>query len=202
MHGPPLVGWLLVALSAAVGAYCLLCLRGEPPGRRRRALGGEALMAWGMALMAVPHTALDPMPWAPPAFAAVFGAAAGWALLSAARRRPGPPGHHLHHGVGALAMVYMALAMAEDAGAHGHAGHAAGRVPGGEPLLTGVLLAYFAAYALRAGVRLVPLAGGAGTGPARSCPPGAAQGRAAGDELEHACRVAMGVGMAAMLLTL
>ncbi|MGO4758162.1 DUF5134 domain-containing protein, partial [Streptomyces sp. 2MCAF27] len=47
MHGPPLVGWLLVALCAATGSYCLLRMRGEPPGRVRRAAGAEALMGWG-----------------------------------------------------------------------------------------------------------------------------------------------------------
>ncbi|RSS33951.1 DUF5134 domain-containing protein, partial [Streptomyces sp. WAC05858] len=35
MYGTPLVGWLLVALCAATGAYCLLQMRGEPPGPGR-----------------------------------------------------------------------------------------------------------------------------------------------------------------------
>ncbi|MER7790601.1 DUF5134 domain-containing protein [Streptomyces sp. NPDC097640] len=203
MHGPSLAGWLLVALCAATGSYCLLRMRGEPPGLPRRAAGAEALMGWGMAVMAVPAAALDPRPWGPPVLAAVFAVAAVRALLPA-RRGGEDLGHHLHHAVGALAMVYMALAMAvgSPAGAHGHAGHGAeGRAPGGVPPLTGVLLAYFAVYVVWSATRrLVPAAtvtAGAGAGgepgrPAWSRRP----------ELADACRLSMAIGMSAMLLTL
>ncbi|MFF8003504.1 DUF5134 domain-containing protein [Streptomyces sp. NPDC007917] len=105
-------------------------------------------------------------------------------------------GHHLHHAVGALAMVYMALAMAVGApGGHGHAGHAAqGRVPGGVPPLTAVLLVYFAVYVVWLATRLAPAgpAGGGSGGLAWSRRP----------ELADACRLSMGIGMLAMLLTL
>ncbi|MET7763933.1 DUF5134 domain-containing protein [Streptomyces sp. NPDC005393] len=251
MHGPPFVGWLVVALCAATGAYCLLQMRGEPPGPGRRVAGAEALMAWGMAVMAVPSAVLDPRPWGPPAFAAVFGVAAVRALLPAWRGQ-GWPGHHLHHAIGALAMVYMALAMmVSTAGGHHDADHMAmrsGRMAGGVPLLTGVLLAYFAVYVVRCGLRLVPMTDGAvdgvmggavgpdavgpdavgpGMGPSAVGPgavgpgavgpgavgpgavgPGAVGPGAVGGgwsrrpELRHACRLSMGIGMFAMLLTL
>ncbi|WP_431041113.1 DUF5134 domain-containing protein [Streptomyces sp. P1-3] len=198
MHGPPLVGWLLVALGAATGAYCLLRLRAAPPDLRRSA-GEEALMAWGMAVMAVPAAGLGQRAWGPPVFVAVFGAAAVHALLPLPNRWTGrPPPHRMHHAVEACAMVYMAVAMTAG-GAGGHTGHTGGPadgVRGGEPLLTGALLAYFAAYVIRGGARLVPVTGAdlvGGAGPvAWSQRP----------EVVDACRVAMGTGMCAMLLTL
>ncbi|MET7934889.1 DUF5134 domain-containing protein [Streptomyces sp. NPDC005322] len=217
MHGPPLVGWLLVALCAATGTYCLLQMRGEPPGPARRVAGAEALMGWGMAVMAVPPAALDPRPWGPPAFAAVFGVAAVRALLPAWRgqgRGQGQPGHHLHHAIGALAMVYMALAMmVSTTGGRHDAGHMAmpsGRMAGGVPLVTGALLVYFAVYVVRCGLRLVPMTDGGADGPVGA---GAAGSGAVGPgavgggwsrrpEVRHACRLSMGIGMFAMLLTL
>ncbi|WP_435243832.1 DUF5134 domain-containing protein [Streptomyces cucumeris] len=197
MHGPPLVGWLLVALCAASGAYCLVRMRGEPPGAGRRGAGAEALMGWGMAVMAVPSAALDPGPWGPPAFAVVFGVAAVGAL-PAARGGAEWSGHHLHHAIGALAMVYTALAMASgSAEGHQHTGGVAREgMATGVPLLTGALLAYFAVYVMRCGLRLVPLTdGGAdpGAGPVSW---------ARRPELRHACRLSMAIGTFAMLLTL
>ncbi|WP_221354118.1 DUF5134 domain-containing protein [Streptomyces beigongshangae] len=181
MHGPGPAGWPLVALCAATGAYCLLRMRSGIEEQRRTA-GGEALMGFGMAAMAVPAAVLAPPRWAWAAYAAVFGAAALHALWAA---RSGAC--HLHHLVGALAMVYMAAAMAS--GAHS-----------GVPALTGVLLAYFTAYVLWAGARLVPVAVAAppgGTGPA-----GGMRTARWGDRLElaRACRLSMGIAMLAMLL--
>jgi len=179
VHGPPLIGWLLVALCAATGGYCLLRMRAEPPGAARRGARAEALMGWGMAAMAVPSAVLDPRPWGPPAFAAVFGVAAVRAVGH----------HHLHHAVGALAMVYMALAMmAGPGGGHSHASMAAG----GIPVLTGALLVYFAVYVVRSGLRLLPMTDG----------PVTAVGWSRLPELRHACRLTMAIGMFAMLLTL
>ncbi|MFG2532913.1 DUF5134 domain-containing protein [Streptomyces sp. NPDC048516] len=199
MHAPPLVGWLLVLLCAAAGAYCLVRARTGPDAYRGDARG-EGLMALGMAAMALPASAVTPPPWSPWMFTAAFAAAGVWAL---ARR-------HLHHAVGTFAMVYMALAMtvppdrmnaagsvgqtgsmssmgsmgsmgpAESMGAMGAMEHAG---PGGVPLLTGLLLAYYTVYVIAAGVRLVPVDAG---------PPG----------VLRACRVAMGIGMLAMLLAL
>ncbi|MFF0451594.1 DUF5134 domain-containing protein [Streptomyces sp. NPDC004609] len=181
MHGPVLSGWLLVALCAATGAYCLVRARGCA-GEARRTAGGEALMGFGMAVMAVPATVVVFPHWTWTAYAVVFGAAA-FAALWAARRG----GHHLHHLVGSLAMVYMALAMAPGAG---HGGHTAA----GTPLLTGVLLGYHVMYVLRSGVRLVPVPSAAGT------PGGASADPLPG--LAPACRLVMGLAMVAMLITL
>ncbi|MEV6180016.1 DUF5134 domain-containing protein [Streptomyces sp. NPDC052016] len=185
MHGPASPGWLLVALCAATGAYCLLRMRGADE-EQRRAAGGEALMGFGMAAMAVPAAAFTPPEWAWPVYAAVFGAAALPALWAA---RTGV--HHLHHLVGAAAMVYMAVVMAGSPG-DGHGAHA-GHSGSGVPLLTGVLLLYFAGYVLVSGVRLLPVAPAGGrTAPAWRDRP----------ELVRACRLSMGIGMLAMLLTM
>src|SRR5689334_4299244 len=143
MHGPPLVAWLLVALSTAAGAACLL----------RRQARDEALMALGMAVMAVPVSVLDPRPWGTPVFTAVFALTALRALLLARRS-----GHHLHHSVSSAAMVYMTLAMAGSGSGGAHSGHSA-HAAAGTPLLTGALLLYFAAYVLLTGVRLVTAPG-------------------------------------------
>lgn len=215
MHGPSLVAWLLVVLSAAAAASCLL--RGE--GR------SEALTGAGMAVMAVPLTVFDPGPWGAAVFAAVFALAAVHALV---RRTP----HRLHHTVCSGAMVYMAVSMA--AAGPAHAEHAA-HLSAGVPLLTGLLLLYFAGYVLRAGLSVVPgtavavgttgtvgttggvRAGGtAGTvapaGPAGSAGSGHHRARIStgsgpvrlrhAPEVAVACRVAMALGMLAMLLAL
>ncbi|MFE7115491.1 DUF5134 domain-containing protein [Streptomyces sp. NPDC057654] len=188
MHGPPLVGWLLVTLCAMTGMYCLLRIRGA--AERRRATGGDALMGLGMAVMAVPSAVLDQRPWGPPLFGVVFGAAGLRALLLS--RGTTAQAHHLHHAVGAFAMVYMALSMTGGSGG-GHTGHGgAAHAPAGTPLLTGLLMVYFAVYVVRAMAHLVPaVAIAAGELPI--------PGRA---ELTNACRLSMGIGMLAMLLTL
>ncbi|WP_053666971.1 DUF5134 domain-containing protein [Streptomyces sp. MMG1121] len=183
MHGPVPAAWLLVALCAATGAYCLLRMRSGVE-EQRRAAGGEALMGFGMAVMAVPAAAFTPPRWAWPLYAAVF-AAAGLRALWAARTVP----HHLHHLVGTCAMVYMSvvMAVAPPAAHHVHGGL-------GVPLLTGALLVYFTGYVLLAGARLVPAAVAvAGSGSPRW-----------GDrpELARACRLSMGIGMVTMLLTM
>ncbi|KOG39785.1 DUF5134 domain-containing protein [Streptomyces resistomycificus] len=176
MHGPASPGWLLVALCAATGAYCLLRMRSSVE-EQRRAAGGEALMGFGMAAMAVPAAVFTPPSWAWPAYAVVFGAAALRALWAARASA-----HHLHHLVGASAMVYMAVVMATSPGHHGGAGI---------PALTGALLLYFTGYVLLSGLRLVPVAAGGG-----------AVGWGDRPEVARACRLSMGIGMLGMLLTL
>lgn len=179
MHGPASPGWLLVALCAATGAYCLLRMRSRVE-EQRRAAGGEALMGFGMAAMAVPATVFSPPSWAWPGYAVVFGAAALHALWAARA-----DAHHLHHLVGTSAMVYMAVAMAVSPGHHHGTGGS------GLPLVTGALLLYYAGYVLLSGARLLPAGSGATTGGWGDRP-----------ELARACRLSMGIGMVAMLLTL
>ncbi|WP_406165841.1 DUF5134 domain-containing protein [Streptomyces sp. NBC_00996] len=181
MHGPASPGWLLVVLCAATGAYCLLRMR-SPVEEQRRTAGGEALMGFGMAAMAVPAAVATPPRWAWFAYAAVFGATAVRALWTS---RTSP--HHLHHLMGAVAMVYMAGVMAASPGHH--------HGDSGVPLLTGALLLYFAGYVLRSGVRLLPLATTASGAPR-------ALGWGDRPELSQACRLSMGIAMLAMLVTL
>jgi hypothetical protein len=183
MHGPASPGWLLVALCAATAAYCLLRMR-SPVEEQRRAAGGEALMGFGMAAMAVPAAVFAPPPWAWPGYAAVFGTAALRALWTA-RRSP----HHVHHLLGTAAMVYMALVMGASPGHH----HEHER--SGVPLVTGVLLLYFVGYVLLSGIRLVPVTGAA-------VGDGGSVGWGDRPELARACRLSMGIAMVAMLLTL
>ncbi|AGJ53349.1 DUF5134 domain-containing protein [Streptomyces sp. NPDC053741] len=195
MHGPALSGWLLMGLCAATGAYCLLRTR-HGTERERASARAEALMGFGMAAMAVPAALFTLPEWTWVAYAVVFGAAALHAVVRARRG-----GRHLHHVVGSLAMVYMAVAMAPGA-AHasggGHLGHGA-QPAGGVPALTGVLLVYYALYVLSSAGRLVPTpspvgvptAGGT-AGPVWDARP----------ELTLACRLTMGIAMFAMLLTL
>ncbi|WP_256106479.1 DUF5134 domain-containing protein [Streptomyces sp. ODS05-4] len=195
MHGPVVPGWLLVALCAAAGASFLVRLAGCA-GHARRAAAGEALMGFGMAAMGVPAAVLTPPPWLWAAYAVLFAAAAAPSLASLASPRTGrrTHGHAGHHLVGSLAMVYMAAVMALDGAAGAaHGAHGArSAVPGGLPLLTAGLLAYYAVYVLRTGARLAP------AGPA----PGPGGGRAAATEVAPACRLAMALGMVAMLLAL
>ncbi|WP_333770055.1 DUF5134 domain-containing protein [Streptomyces sp. IBSBF 2435] len=179
MHGPPLVAWLLVALSAAAAVSCVL----------RREGRDEALLGAGMAVMAVPLSVFDPPRWSAVTLVAVFAAAAVYALRPSLRRAS----HRMHHSLCAGAMVYMSAAMAGAGSAHtGHAEHTSA----GTPLLTGLLLAYFAGYVLRAGPRLAMPAA-----PPHMAPGGAIRVRHA-PEVAAACRVAMALAMFAMLLTL
>ncbi|MFI7244939.1 DUF5134 domain-containing protein [Streptomyces qinglanensis] len=197
MHGPATVGWLLTALCAVTGTSCLLRARGARPGPRAEA-GGEAAMGFGMAAMAAPA------PWSgtPAAhtvsgwvFGTFFGALLVRELRLAATERhaAASPGRHLHHLLGSAAMVYMSLAMVLRPSGGAAAHHSAA---GGLPVVTGMLLVYFAGYVLWTGTRLMP-AGTGPVGPRAALPPVARQaGVAAG------CRLAMGAGMFAMLLAL
>ncbi|MFJ7987173.1 DUF5134 domain-containing protein [Streptomyces sp. NPDC096351] len=203
MHGPALPGWLMVALCAMTGLSCLLRMR-ACSGEERRAAGGETVMGFGMASMALPSAALSPPEWSWAVYAAVFGGAALHGLAAVRRG-----GHHLHHVVGSLAMVYMAVSMAAP-GAGAHAGHTAGGA-GGTPVLTGALLLYFTVYVLHTGARLapggVPAPATAGAGvPPGGVPaprrPGPRPAWAARPELALACRLSMALATLAMLVAL
>lgn len=189
MHGPPVVTGLLAAVCAGTGTYCLtVSVRAREPVR------AEAVMGPAMAAMVLPGSA-GPVPSA--AFVVLFGGLALWsgraacALPGARRAPPGQRGHSVHHTVEAAAMAYMAAAMLATAPATAaHAAHHEG-APAGVPLVTGGLLVYFAAYALRTGARLAT-AGAGGPGP-----PGAGT-----PEVTAACRLALSLASFTMLLTL
>ncbi|MFF3016835.1 DUF5134 domain-containing protein [Streptomyces sp. NPDC057939] len=177
-----LSAWLLVLLCAVSGAYCLL--RARRAGRPERGpAAGEAVMGFGMAAMAAPSGIGA---WGPGILLAVFGGAtlhALWMLRGGA--------HHAHHLVGSLAMTYMALSMT--------AGHGHGRA--GLPAVTGALLLYYAGYVLLGGARLVAAGGGDSVGAAGGGGRSLVVAGGPGD-LIPACRLAMGTGMLAMLLTM
>lgn len=204
MHGPPLVGWLLVVLTGTTGLYGAHRFLRRPSaagsGAARRAAGSDALMGLGMALMAVPPTALDTRPWGPWLFACYFSAFGVAATVWAVRARAaGHRAHHAHHALGAAAMVYAALTMAVAAEGGGHAGH---RGASGLPPLTGALLVYFAGYALWAGTRLVTARPETGDRPGSG---GAAPGErlaAPAPAYPAACEVCRGISMLAMVLTM
>lgn len=182
MHGPVLVNWLLALLTAGAGTHCLTRLRRTPcpvvapPHRARESDAAEALMGLGMAAMALSGAAVPAAVWA-----WLFGLPAV-AFLCAALRGPVGRAHRLHHAVGALAMTHTALAMTASPAGHHHA------VALGTPVLTGLLLLYFGAYCLRTGARLL------------RTPAGTLAIGTAG--LPQACRLTMGIGMFAMLLTM
>ncbi|MEV7867299.1 DUF5134 domain-containing protein [Streptomyces sp. NPDC088124] len=188
MHGSAAAGWLLVALCATAGGLCLRRLRACGAARHGSA-GGEALMAFGMAAMALPTTVVTPPRWVWLGYAAVFGAAA----LRAFGADRGSA-HRAHHLLGLLAMVYMAGSMAAAAGGP-HTAHTAGT-----PLVTGALLLYYAGYVLWAGARLLPLPAVPVPGPVNggSGPVSWADRT----ELVPACRLSMGIAMLTMLPTL
>ncbi|GAA3865446.1 DUF5134 domain-containing protein [Streptomyces sedi] len=192
MDGPELVCWLLVAVCGGAGAWCLARLRrAAPGGRQGPAL--EAAMGLAMALMAAGMAGGPAAPdWV---LVAVSAATVAGALPPLGLRAR----HRAHHAVEGAGMLYMAWAMA--GGAHGaHAAHGAGA---GVPALTGALLLYCALHVLRTAPRLVP----AGPGAEPAAPggdPGGGRGGGRGDEDEVAvaCRLALTVGMAAMLLAM
>ncbi len=124
-----------------------------------------------------------------------------WSVVAAAARG-GMAGHHMHLVLGAAAMVYMAVAMAT-APAGSMAGMAGMRgAPPGVPVVTACLLAYFAGYALWAGATHAARGHRDTHGRGRRPGAGAAGGVLAAPELAAACRVSLGIGMFAMLLTM
>lgn len=204
MHGPAAVGWLLTGLMGATGLYCLVRLVRRTASRAERELdASEALKGLGMAAMAVPLGLGRQVPLA--VWVVLFGVAAVWSLgaglLPGGRAPGGHRGHHLYHGAGHLAMVYMAVAMAARAGTGaampGMAGMAAGA---GSPLVTGALLVFFGGYAVLAGVRLIAAPAVAGVGAPQR---GSVANRLLGaPELPQACRMVLGMGMFTMLLAM
>ena len=195
MHGAPLVGWLLVVLTAGTGLLCLLRARaGIPTGQcGRRTARAEGAMGLGMAFMAVPATGWDRAGWGPPLFIAVF-AALGLRSLAFARGEC----HRAHHALEAAAMVYMAAAMTGGAPGVMAGGTMAGmdHQSMGLPAVNAALLCYFAGNALWTGSRMLappvpaPLTGTHGDG----------VGILQAPELAAACRLSMTTAMLVMLL--
>lgn len=116
-------------------------------------------MGIGMAAMAAAGSAVPATFWA-----WLFGLPALGLLLAALTpTRPAVRAHRLHHALGALAMTYMALAMA---GSPAHAHHGAAT---GMPVVTGTLLLYFGGYTLWAGSRLLSTTGARSSAVLRAC---------------------------------
>ncbi|MFD6188519.1 DUF5134 domain-containing protein [Streptomyces sp. NPDC060275] len=176
-------GWLLAALCATVGAYCLFRVRTGPRAERAE-MTSDAVMGFGMAAMAPPSLMAVMPGWSGTAGVACF-AAAGLAASASP-----PARQRLHHALGALAMVYMSVTMPMGAAGPGtaHAGHTAET---GVPVLTAVLLAYFGGYVLFAGAALATAGPADASGAAH---PGVLLGRA--------CRIVMAVAMLTMLAAL
>lgn len=201
--GRPVADWLLVLLCGLTGVACLLRVHRLRPSARagglRAAAAGEAWMGFAMAAMALPsflggalsHTL----------FLALCGVAVVWELALLVRqlaRRGSPYGwragaHRLHHLLAATAMAYMAYGTAASAGE---------AVTG---TVTGALTAYFAAYALLTGARLLPAPAAAPApvpAPSVTSTLPAHAGAVDPPGLAAACRVAMATGMVAMLIAM
>ncbi|WP_327070168.1 DUF5134 domain-containing protein [Kitasatospora sp. NBC_01250] len=189
MYGPAVLSWLLALLTAGTGGICLIRLHLTPrtaPGGGRGSDAVEAAMGLGTAAMIALGDRLPAALWV-----ALFGLLCAGSLGAAAGRGAGGRrAHRLHHAVGAAAMAYMALAMG--GAPQQHAGMV---MPMGRPAVTGLLLVYFGCYALWAGSRLL-------TVPVRPGATGTTGRVVLGGPLPQACRLAMGVGMFAMLLVL
>ena len=202
MHGPGTVEWLLVGLMGATGLYCLgrTLRRGASPAERQLD-GSETLKGFGMAAMALPYGMGQGVPVG--VWGALFGGAALWSLRAAVRDGAGHRGHHLYHGVGHLAMVYMAVATAGAAGMGGMAGMDGAGTGGADlPLLTGGLLLFFGGYALLSGVRLITAPAAATGDGGRPGTRSVASRLLGAPELPHACRMVLGLGMFTMLLAM
>ncbi|MDT0309923.1 DUF5134 domain-containing protein [Streptomyces sp. DSM 44917] len=230
-HGPELVGWLLVALCGATGGYCGHRLWREHPGRgaARRPAAVEAAMGLGMAAMAVPLPAAVPRAGAAALFAVFFGALA---LRAAALRRAGAAhqGHHAVEAL-AMVYMAAAMAAAPAGSGHGAHAPAGIPAVTGALLAYFALYALLAAprllpAAAPAGAGWAAMGAPGGRGECGGAPggragerpghrggglpaPGRARSRAAGTaeagrspEVAAACRLALALGMVAMLLGL
>lgn len=152
--------WSAAGLMGGTGLYCLARLRRTPHAAvcgDPLSFASEALMGLGAALMTLQGawgTHTPPVLWA-----AVYGAATLSSLSVMAfvpgRLHAGPRSRRLHDAIGHLSMVYMGLAMSGSA-AHSMADPQLTTThPGGIPLITGVLLAYFGGHAIWTGHQIV-----------------------------------------------
>ncbi|WP_236655539.1 DUF5134 domain-containing protein [Streptacidiphilus carbonis] len=197
----PLVAWTMVVWCTGAGGYCLLrCLRAPGLGRIERTLDASGVVkGLAMAVMALPYGWGARVPEAvwPAVLLPVAAVSFGGAWAPTAHRR-----HCLEHGVGYLAMVYMAVAMAAArAGMRGMAGM--GGPPAGLPGLTLALALVFCVSAVLGGTRLLrtvpagPAAAGSGRH-AHAVPLPSVWAR----PLPDARHVVLAVSMAVMLLAM
>ncbi|MGE3285211.1 MAG: DUF5134 domain-containing protein [Pseudonocardia sp.] len=174
--GSQVIDVLLAAVCLGIGVLHL----GTSAGRRGEALA-HGVMGLGMAAMFVPS--LDPMPrWAWIAVFLALGVWAGAAALRASGRDARQV--HVHHLVGAAAMLFMALTPT-----HHHGGSGG---PDGSLLLAVVALG-FTAWFLADVARM--LTNTAPPGPDGAAGPVATQAR-----LQRPARIAMSAAMAVMLV--
>ena len=180
--GSQVIDILLAAVCLGIGVLHL----GTSAGRRGEAVA-HGVMGLGMAAMFVPS--LDPMPAG--AWIAVFAALGVWAAAAALREsdRDGR-GVHVHHFVGAAAMMFMVLTPAHQ---HGGVGG-----PDGSSLLLAIVALGFTAWFLADVARML-------TNPAPPVPekrgrPVPITPRATLLRLLRPARVAMSAAMAVMLV--
>ncbi|MCC2275242.1 DUF5134 domain-containing protein [Streptomyces sp. ET3-23] len=196
MHGSPLVGWLLVAIAGGTGLLCLLRARvgGPTAWCGQRTACAEGVMGFGMAVMAVPRTALDAHRWGPPVFVVLFVALALRSVFFARGEL-----HRVHHAFEAAAMAYMAAVMSP------------GGMPGGSmedmhhdrtmglPAVNALLAVYFAVYVVVTGAHLL-MESGPAVVPARDGVATAPGGMLVAPAVEAACRLSLAIGMLVMVL--
>ena len=212
MAGAEWARWAFAAMFAILTLYYLarLCLlsRSASPQDAEQIWSvdvSRGVMSLGMAAMLVPW--IDPLPRL--GWQLLFGIIAGHGALRLIRRwmRPVPGAHHeLHLATGALAMVYMFMAMPD--GYH----MAPGSSPVGMasmtgmasadrtlPWLTWAFIAYFVVFAVWLGSRLVEPGTAA---PAVSWSGGGSRSVAVSPHLLGSTEVVMCIGMSYMLLAM
>ena len=213
----PWAGWLLAAVTTATGVVCLARSRTGRERAARRTARAEAVMGFGMALMAAPGLLVRTPPWGSVLLGAVFVALAARSLLFARGEA-----HRVHHAVEAVGMAYMAVATASAVAGTpaAHPGHltgtagAAGPDHGGTvggmgvPAVDWALAGYFLVHVLWSGLRLAPVAPTGGLpAAAGGCGTVAGSGRPVGvpgqaREIGDACRIALAMGMLVMVLAM
>lgn len=208
MAGAEWARWVFAAMFIALILFYLvrLCLPSQagPPrgaGEIWSVDASRAAMSLGMVAMLVPW--VDPLP--PVGWQLLFGIAAVHGGLRLIQRwmRPATDTHHeLHLAIGALAMVYMFMAMPEG---HSSSSGMTGMAPADltSSWLTWAFVAYFLVFAVWLGRRLVTPSTAAPAMPA-SAPfsGGGPRSMAVSPHLLGSTEVVMCIGMSYMLLAM
>jgi hypothetical protein len=216
MTGTTLTGWLATCVLTLTAAYSLLRMRaahrlGDEAGRR--ADSALALMILLMAAMFCPLAANVPQTiWllASGALSLTLLILAGQGVRRDGHRhgvRGAAHRHCWHHVLASLAMVGLVAASDPAGDTAGSGGHAMAGMPGMSGmsmhtmplLLTVPLLAYFWAFTLWSGIRLI---GVAGVAPAGRTGPSSARWVLTAPELAVACETVMGIAMGYMVLVM